>query len=65
MRSRAFFYAQNVTQEVFPHAQVAAFGSYATGLDLRSSDIDIVLLNLMQPTGPDGGPYLPCCPPKF
>ena len=31
------------------HMQVEPFGSYASGLGTRNSDVDIVLLGLMEP----------------
>ncbi|KAK9829490.1 hypothetical protein WJX72_006173 [[Myrmecia] bisecta] len=36
-------------------ADVVAFGSFANGLALHSSDIDVVVLNVMTPQGENGG----------
>lgn len=60
----AFVAAHNVIQDVHSCVlrtdccqltQAMPFGSYANGLSLHSSDIDIVILNLIEPEDPNTG----------
>ena len=38
-------FCTSVTKEIWPEAELKVFGSYATGMFLPSSDVDMVVVN--------------------
>ena len=42
-KATAILRLRQVVQQLWPRAQVQAFGSYVTGLSLPSSDLDLVI----------------------